>query len=130
MDKILVVEDDEINAKLVRDFLRFKGYDVIILSDGYEVIDKLKNEHADLILMDIQLLGVSGIETAGVIKDDPRFSGIPIVAVSAFSRDQYNQYLVSELFVDFIEKPINFAAFESKIQKHIKQTDDRTCINS
>jgi two-component system cell cycle response regulator DivK len=130
MHRILVVEDNEINAKLVRDFLRFKGYDVLLLSNGLEVIDKLKNERVDLILMDIQLFGVSGIEAARLVKEDPDFSGIPIVAVSAFSRDKLDQYLVSELFVDFIEKPIDFAAFDGKIQKHIKQTDDRTCISS
>lgn len=117
MRKIVLVEDNEINAKLIRDFLKFKGYDVIIVTSGLDVKEVVHKELPKLILMDIQLFGMSGIEAAKSIKQDLVLKEIPIIAVSAFSKEKLEETDLSEFFVDYVEKPIDFQSFGLKIEK-------------
>ncbi|AIF81089.1 cell division response regulator DivK [endosymbiont of Acanthamoeba sp. UWC8] len=117
MRKIVLVEDNEINAKLIRDFLKFKGYDVIIVTSGLDAKEIVLKELPKLILMDIQLFGMSGIEAAKSIKEDPILKNIPIIAVSAFSKEKLEEKDLSEFFIDYVEKPIDFQSFGLKIEK-------------
>ena len=83
--RILVVEDNELNAKLFHDLLEFQGYQVLQARDGIEAL-KLASEHRpDLIIMDIVLPGVSGLEVTRWIRDDSALQTIPIIAVTAFA---------------------------------------------
>lgn len=117
MRKIVLVEDNEINAKLIRDFLKFKGYDVIIVTSGLDVKEVVNKELPKLILMDIQLFGMSGIEAARSIKDDPKLKDIPIIAVSAFSKEKLEEKDLAKFFIEYVEKPIDFQSFSLKIEK-------------
>ena len=82
---ILIVEDNELNMKLFHDLLDAHGYATIQTMDGAEVVDLARKHHPDLILMDIQLPEVSGLEVVKWIKDDEDLKSIPIVAVTAFA---------------------------------------------
>jgi two-component system cell cycle response regulator DivK len=119
--KILLVEDDEINAKLVRDFLTYKGYQILVVNNGLEVKGVVDKEKPDLILLDIQIFGKSGIEVAKELKDDMNTSSIPVFAVSAFSKNKVLTNEQSGLFDEYIEKPIRFAEFLPLLDSYLDE---------
>ncbi len=82
---ILIVEDNELNMKLFRDLLTAHGYVTLETNDGAEALDLVRQHHPDLVLMDIQLPNVSGLEIIKRIKADAELKSIPVVAVSALA---------------------------------------------
>src|SRR2546430_1319295 len=82
---VLIVEDNELNMKLFRDLLEAHGYQTSGTSNGIEALDLVRKLRPDLVLMDIQLPQVSGLEVTRWIKDDPELRAIPVVAVTAFA---------------------------------------------
>jgi two-component system cell cycle response regulator DivK len=111
MSLILIVEDNDKNLKLVRDVLQVKGYDTIEAGTAEDGI-RLAHEHKpDLVLMDIQLPGMSGIDAIGVLRADPTTSAIPVVAVTA-SVMQHDRNKITEAGFDaYVGKPINLKEF-------------------
>ena len=83
--KVLVVEDNELNMKLFNDLLEANGYQVIQTRDGLSALDLARQHRPDLILMDIQLPEVSGIEVTKWLKEDDELRVIPVIAVTAFA---------------------------------------------
>ena len=83
--RILIVEDNELNMKLLNDVLEAHGYDIIKTDHGREAVDLAARRRPHLILMDIQLPDISGLEAARQIKGDPQTRDIPIIAVTAFA---------------------------------------------
>jgi two-component system, cell cycle response regulator DivK len=82
--RILIVEDDPRSMMLLNDFLKAKGYDTLQTSAGREAINLARNERPDLILMDIRLPDISGLDAARLLKKDDQTKDIPIIAVTAF----------------------------------------------
>src|SRR5262245_31097510 len=83
--RILVVEDQEDNRRILRDLLTSSGYDVIYAEDGEEALIVAGRERPDLILMDIQLPLLNGYETTRRLKADPALRGIPVIAVTSYA---------------------------------------------
>ena len=83
--KILIVEDNELNMKLFHDLLEVHGYDTLQTKDGREVVNLAREHRPDLILMDIQLPEISGLEVTRRIKEDLELKAIPVIAVTAFA---------------------------------------------
>jgi two-component system cell cycle response regulator DivK len=81
----MIVEDNELNMKLFHDLLEAHGYRTIATRDGFKVPDLARKHRPDLILMDIQLPEVSGLEVTKWLKEDPELQAIPVVAVTAFA---------------------------------------------
>lgn len=119
MKRILLAEDNEVNAKIMTKFLKMNSFEVLVVKDGGEVESAALTLAPDLILMDIQLIGMSGIEAAKAIKKNPALKKLPIIAISAFSKESIPGADLAKLFVDFIEKPVEFNSFCSKISKFI-----------
>ena len=82
--RILIVEDDPRSIMLLNDFLKAKGYDTLQTSAGRDAINLARNERPDLILMDIRLPDISGLDAARLLKKDDQTKDIPIIAVTAF----------------------------------------------
>src|SRR3974377_2543970 len=82
---VLIVEDNELNMKLFHDLLEAHGYDTVGTRNGIEALDLARTHRPDLILMDIQLPEVSGLEVTKWLKDDPELKVIPVVALTAFA---------------------------------------------
>ena len=82
---VLIVEDNELNMKLFHDLLEAQGYKIVGTRNGIEALDLARTHRPDLILMDIQLPEVSGLEVTKWLKDDPDLKAIPVVAVTAFA---------------------------------------------
>jgi two-component system cell cycle response regulator DivK len=120
MSLILIVEDNEKNLKLVRDVLQVKGYQTV---DAGSAEDGLKLAHErvpDLVLMDIQLPGMSGIDALKALRADPVTAGIPVIAITASVMQQDRQQIMSAGFDGFIEKPVNIRGLLETVQKTVQ----------
>ena len=108
---ILIVEDNEKNRKLVRDVLQFKGYRTLEAESGELGVALARESLPALILMDIQLPGMSGIEALGHLRADPSTRDIPIVAVTASAMMQDRQRILAAGFDGYQSKPIDVKGF-------------------
>ena len=116
---ILIVEDNELNMKLFHDLLDAHGYTTIQTMDGAEVVDLARKHHPDLILMDIQLPEVSGLEVVKWIKDDEDLKSIPIVAVTACAMKGDEEKILDGGCEAYIAKPISVAHFLETVEKFL-----------
>ena len=117
--KVLVVEDNELNMKLFCDLLDAYGYATIESRDGLKAIDIAREEHPDLIIMDIQLPDVSGLDLTRWIKDDSRIADIPIMAVTAFAMRQDEEHVREAGCEAYMSKPIQMTPFIKTVEKLI-----------
>jgi two-component system cell cycle response regulator DivK len=119
MTRILIVEDNPMNMELTQDLLEFYGYDVIQAEDGIKAIERLAESKFDLILLDMQLPKMDGIELLERIKKNPATADIPVIAVTAHAMKGSEEYFVEMGCVDYISKPIDIHRFRALIDKHI-----------
>lgn len=115
--KILIVEDNELNMKLFHDLLEVHGYETIQTKDGREALGLAREHHPDLILMDIQLPEVSGLEVTKWIKDDEALRSIPVIAVTAFAMKGDEEKIRNGGCEAYIAKPISVSTFLQTIEK-------------
>ncbi|MEM7067743.1 MAG: response regulator [Pseudomonadota bacterium] len=116
---ILIVEDNELNMKLFNDLLEAKGYDILQTKNGMEALQLAREHKPDLILMDIQLPEVSGLEITKWIKEDENISHIPVIAVTAFAMKGDEQRIRQGGCEAYISKPISVVNFVKTIQHYI-----------
>jgi len=117
MHEILIVEDNEKNMKLVRDVLQAKGYGTIEASTGEDGGRLAIERKPDLILMDIQLPGINGIEALRRVRADPACARIPIVAFTASVMSADRSQISAAGFDGFIGKPINLKEFLETVKR-------------
>ncbi len=115
--KILIVEDNDLNMKLFHDLLEVHGYETVQTKDGREVLHRAKEHRPDLILMDLQLPAVAGLERTRGIKEDEELRGIPVIAVTAFAMKGDEEKIRSGGCEAYIAKPISIASFLQTIEK-------------
>jgi len=113
---ILVVEDNEKNRKLVRDVLKHKGYDVIESETGEDGVRLARERRPRLILMDIQLPGIDGIEALRRLRADETTRAIPVIAVTASALDRDRQKIMAAGFDGYQAKPLNVKAFMAAVE--------------
>ena len=113
---ILVVEDNEKNRKLVRDVLTFKGYTILEAETGEDGVRLAKERQPRLVLMDIQLPGISGIEALRQLRADDTTRAIPVVAVTASAMDRDRQTIMAAGFDGYQSKPLNVKEFMAAVE--------------
>ncbi len=119
MGKVLIVEDNELNLKLFHDLLMIQKYDVVISKDGLNIMDITIKEKPDLILMDIQLNEVSGIDLIKILKKNNTTKHIPIIAITAFAMKS-DEAKISKSGCDmYISKPVSIDNFFSAVNKFV-----------
>jgi len=111
MSLILIVEDNERNLKLVRDVLQVKGFSTIEAGTAEDGIRLAGERKPDLILMDIQLPGMSGIDALKVLRGDAATAAIPVIAVTASVMQQDRKLITEAGFDGYVGKPINIKEF-------------------
>ena len=116
---VLIVEDNELNMKLFRDLLEAHGYLTSGTSNVFEALDLVRKLHPDLILMDIQLPQVSGLEVTRWIKDDPELRSIPVVAVTAFAMKGDEERIREGGCEAYLSKPISVGKFIETVRRFI-----------
>jgi two-component system cell cycle response regulator DivK len=107
----MIVEDNELNMKLFHDLLEAQGYHTICTHDGFKVLDLARKHRPDLILMDIQLPEVSGLEVTKWLKEDPELKVIPVVAVTAFAMRGDEERIREGGCEAYLSKPIPLPEF-------------------
>ena len=115
--KVLIVEDNELNMKLFADLLDAHGYETRQTREGLKAIAMARSFKPDLILMDIQLPEVSGLEVTKWIKDDKALANIPVIAVTAFAMKGDEKRIRDGGCEDYIAKPITVSSFLAKVRK-------------
>ena len=122
--RILVVEDNPLNLKLIRDVLEFEGFDVLTARSGEEGVAVASSGGADLVLMDLQLPGISGHEALLRIRSDPRCASVPVVAVTAFAMKNDIESAKEAGFDGYIAKPISVRALPKQLAAYLPGSSD------
>lgn len=117
--KVLIVEDNELNMKLFHDLLEAHGMSTIQTSNGREALELAREHHPDLILMDIQLPEVSGLEVTKWLKEDDDLKSIPVIAVTAFAMKGDEEKIREGGCEDYIAKPISVTKFLEVVEKYL-----------
>ena len=122
--RILVVEDNALNLKLIRDVLVFRGFDVITAQTGEEGVAAASSTSPDLVLMDLQLPGIDGHEALQRIRADPRSHNVPVVAVTAFAMKSDVEQAEAAGFDGYISKPISVRALPQQLAQFLPAGPD------
>lgn len=118
---VLIVEDNELNMKLFRDLLEAHGIGTIETRSGLDVLEIARSQKPDLILMDIQLPEVSGLDVTKWLKADDGLKHIPVIAVTAFAMKGDEEKIREGGCEDYISKPISVSRFVEVIQSHLNK---------
>ena len=120
MSVILIIEDNEKNMKLARDVLQAKGYQTLEAVTGEDGV-RLANERVpDLVLMDIQLPGISGIEAFRQLRADPKTAAIPVIALTASVTPTDRSQITAAGFDAFVSKPISVREFLATVKRLVE----------
>lgn len=120
---VLIVEDNELNMKLFKDLLEAHGISTLETQDGNAVLDIAEEHNPDLILMDIQLPEISGLDVTKSLKAHEKLKHIPVIAVTAFAMKGDEEKIREGGCEDYISKPISVMDFIGKVQKHLNMED-------
>ena len=114
---VLIVEDNELNMKLFNDLLEAHGYITVGTRNGVEALDLARRHRPDLILMDIQLPEVSGLDVTRALKADPELKAIPVIAVTAFAMKGDEERIREGGCEAYLSKPISVAKFLETVRQ-------------
>jgi len=112
---ILIIEDNAQNLKLARDILNYVGYATREADNAEDGLALARAQPPDLVLMDVQLPGMNGLEALGRLRADPRTAAIPVVALTAFAMKDDRDVLLAVGFDAYLEKPLNVREFPIQI---------------
>jgi two-component system cell cycle response regulator DivK len=118
--KILVVDDIRLNRELAKDLLEMEGYQVLEAVCGKEGIEKARQNKPDIILLDIELPDMNGLEVIKVIKKDPEINPIPVVAFTGHNQHEEQEKFLVAGFAGFISKPFDIKTFPQMVAKFLK----------
>jgi two-component system, cell cycle response regulator DivK len=118
---VMIVEDNDLNMKLFNDLLEAQGYKTIKTSDGNKVMELARAHKPDLILMDIQLPEISGIEVTRWIKDDEVLRSIPVIAVTAFAMKGDEERIREGGCDAYLSKPISVPKFIETVRSYLSR---------
>lgn len=121
--RILIVEDNDLNLKLFRDLLVAHGYETIETKEGMEAIVLTRSERPDLILMDIQLPEISGLDVTRRLKAEQEICNIPIIAVTAFAMKDDEEKILAAGCQAYISKPISIVPFINTVRRFLGEEE-------
>jgi two-component system cell cycle response regulator DivK len=114
---ILIVEDDSRNLKLIRDLLQVKGYRTLEATDGKQGIESAKTNKPDLIVMDIHMPVMDGLEATRILKADEETKAIPVIALTSYAMKGDEKRILGAGCDDYITKPIDTRHFLKRVAK-------------
>ena len=118
--RIMVVEDNDLNRKLFCDVLRANGFEVDPVADGETVLETARSTAPDLIIMDIQLPGVSGVDLIEAAKRDTFLRAIPVLAVTAFAAKGDEERIRAAGASGYLAKPVSISPFMSAVKQLVE----------
>lgn len=117
--KVLIVEDNELNMKLFQDLLEAHGIETVQTHEGRKAFDMAMEHKPDLIIMDIQLPEISGLEITKLLKNEEQLKHIPVIAVTAFAMKGDEQKIREGGCEDYVSKPISVSNFIKTVKGHL-----------
>jgi len=120
-EKILIIDDNQMNLELASDLLELHGFLVLKAEDSKTGVALAKTEKPDLILMDIQLPGIDGIEATSILKNDTITASIPVVALTAHAMKGDEEKILRAGCTGYISKPINTREFPAIVKSYLKK---------
>jgi two-component system cell cycle response regulator DivK len=120
---ILIVEDNDLNLKLFRDLLEAHDYKTVETRNGAEAVELARTHMPDLILMDIQLPEISGLEVTQRLKADPDVRHIPVIAVTAFAMKDDEQKILQAGCQGYVSKPISIMPFVQTVKRFLGEIE-------
>jgi two-component system cell cycle response regulator DivK len=117
-EQVLVVEDNERNMKLFRDVLQATGYRTLEATSGEEALALAREHRPDLVLMDIQLPDIDGVEVLGRLRADERTAGLPVLALTAQAMHGDRERFLEAGFDGYVSKPVNVAELLATVKQH------------
>jgi two-component system cell cycle response regulator DivK len=123
-EQILVVEDNDRNMKLFRDVLQARGYRTLEATTGEKAVELATRHRPDLVLMDIQLPGIDGVEALGQLRADERTSSLAIVALTAQAMHGDRERFLAAGFDDYVAKPVDVIEFVATVKRHCESPPD------
>lgn len=115
--RIMVVEDNDLNRKLFCDVLRANGFEVEPVADGNLVLERARSLAPDLIIMDIQLPGISGVDLIEAAKREPALCAIPVLAVTAFAAKGDEERIRAAGAAGYLSKPVSISPFMNAVRE-------------
>jgi two-component system cell cycle response regulator DivK len=122
--RILVVEDNELNLKLIRDVLSHAGYEVMAAATGEQGVELATERQPDLILMDLQLPGIDGTETLRRLRANPLTKEVPVVAVTAFAMRDDRERALQSGFDGYVVKPFSVRELPAQVRGFLRGGND------
>ncbi|QWD10165.1 response regulator [Polynucleobacter paneuropaeus] len=122
MTHVLIVDDSLLNLSLAKDILQSSGYETSEIDCGEDLQGQLEKQVPDLVLMDIQLPGMSGFDCLKLMRSDNRYAAIPVIAFTASVMQEDKQAIMDAGFNSLIEKPIGFKDFLSTIASTLQNS--------
>lgn len=117
--RILVIEDKATSRELLRDTLEPRGYEVIEAVDGIDGLDKASTHKPDLILLDLHMPRLDGMEVLHTLRRDQRFQSTPVIAITASAMQGDREKALAAGFNGYLTKPVSLDALRAEISKHI-----------
>lgn len=117
MTRVLVVDDNTRNRKLARDVLDVAGFDMLEAATGVEALELAAQHEPDVILLDLRLSDMNGVEVVRQLREGERTARIPVVAMSAISLREQSDWLETAGFAGSLDKPINVRAFPDQVRR-------------
>lgn len=117
--RVLIIEDNDLNLKLFKDLLEAHGYQTIETKDGAKALDLIIEANPNLVLLDIQLPNVSGIDIIKQIRGNEKTKEIPVIAVTAFAMHDDEERIIDAGCQAYVSKPISIISFVELIQKYL-----------
>ncbi len=121
MKPILIVEDNDKNLKLARDVLEASGFRTLAAADGPTGVALAATHHPDVVLMDIQLPGMDGVEALGELREDDRTASIPVVAVTAYAMKGDEQRALDAGCDGYVTKPIDTETLADTVARYLAE---------
>jgi two-component system, cell cycle response regulator DivK len=117
-ERVLIVEDNEKNMKLVRDVLQASGYSTFEATTGEQAVELALVHEPALVLMDVQLPGIDGVETLEKLRQDERTSSIPVLALTAQAMSGDRERFLEAGFDGYLAKPVDVGALIEAVREH------------
>jgi CheY-like chemotaxis protein len=118
---VLIVEDNARNLKLVRDVLGHAGYSVLEARDGEAGVELARSRQPDLVLMDVNLPGMTGVEALALLRADAATAGIPVAALTAYAMKDDRARLLAAGFDGYLEKPVDVRALPGQVEALLRR---------
>jgi two-component system, cell cycle response regulator DivK len=120
-ERVLVVEDNDKNMKLIRDVLQATGYDTVEASTGDDAVKLAVSQAPALVLMDVQLPGIDGVEALARLRDDERTASIPVLALTAQAMHGDRERFLAAGFDGYLSKPVDVAELLRTVEEYCKR---------